>query len=76
MFRLSRPWTPEDDDRIRSLAAEGASAVRASVALKRNKASVIGRARKLGCPFQTIRAAREKWANTPDNLWRGSRWSD
>ena len=28
------------------------------------------RARMLGCPFPTIRAARRKWANMPDNLWR------
>jgi hypothetical protein len=75
MLRLSKPWTPEEDERIRSLAAEGASAMRASVALKRNMHSVFGRARKLGCPFQTIRAAREKLANTPNNLWRGSRSS-
>jgi hypothetical protein len=34
MLRLSRPWTSEDDDRIRSLSASGASAVRASAALK------------------------------------------
>ena len=70
MRRLSQPWTTEDDERIRSLAAQGASAVRASVALRRNKASVTGRARKLGCPFRTISAARKKWANTPDNPWR------
>ena len=76
MQRLSKPWTPDDDERIRSLAAEGASAARASVALKRNKDSVSNRARKLGCPFQTISAARKKWANTPDNPWRGPLVSD
>jgi hypothetical protein len=30
------------------------------MALKRSKHSVIARARKLGCPFQTLKAAREK----------------
>ena len=71
MQRLCQPWTPEEDERIRSFVAKGASAVRASAALKRNKHAVIGRARKLGCPFQTLKAAREKWADTPSNLWRG-----
>jgi hypothetical protein len=70
MQRLSKPWTPEEDDRIRSFVAKGVSALRASAALKRNKASVIARARMLGCPFQTLKAARAKWANTPDNEWR------
>jgi hypothetical protein len=71
MFRFSRPWTPEEEERIRSYVAKGASTLRASVALKRSKHSVIARARKLGCPFQTLKAARERWANTPNNLWRG-----
>jgi hypothetical protein len=71
MQRLSKPWTPEEDDLIRSFVAKGASAMRASVALKRNKNSVTNRARKLGCPFPTLTAAREKWADTPNNLWRG-----
>jgi hypothetical protein len=52
------------------LAAKGASAVLASAALKRKVHAVSDRARKLGCPFQTISAARKKWANTPDNPWR------
>jgi hypothetical protein len=71
MQRLSQPWTPEEDERIRSLSASGASAMRASAALKRNKVSVAARAHKIGCPFQTISAARKKWADTPDNPWRG-----
>jgi ribosome modulation factor len=71
MQRLSKPWTPEEDERVRSFAVKGASALRASAALKRNKHAVVGRARKLGCPFQTLSAARKKWANTPDNPWRG-----
>jgi hypothetical protein len=71
MRRLCQPWTLEEDERIRSLVAKGASALRASAALKRNKHAVIARARKLGCPFPTVSAARKKWANTPNNLWRG-----
>lgn len=71
MQRLSKPWTPEEDERVRSFVAKGASAVRASAALKRNRHAVIVRARKLGCPFQTLKVAREKWADTPNNPWRG-----
>jgi len=70
MQRLSKPWTPEEDERLRFFVAKGASVLRASLALKRNKDSVTNRARKLGCPFPTLKAAREKWANTPNNPWR------
>jgi GcrA cell cycle regulator len=71
MQRLLKPWTPEEDERIRSFVAKGASALRAAAALKRSKASVTARAHKLGCPFPTLKAAREKWADTPNNPWRG-----
>ena len=71
MQRLIRPWTPEDDERIRTFVAKGVSALRASAALKRNKQVVVERARKLGCPFPTLKETRAKWANTPDNIWRG-----
>jgi hypothetical protein len=69
MQRLSKPWTPEEDERIRSYVAKGASALRTSVALKRSKHSVIARARKLGCPFQTLKLARGKLVQYP-NPWR------
>jgi hypothetical protein len=70
MLRFSKPWTSEEDELIRSLVAKGASAFRASAALKRSKQAVATRARTLGCPFQTITASREKWTNTPNNEWR------
>jgi hypothetical protein len=71
MQRLCRQWTAEEDERVRSFVAKGASTLRASVALKRSQHAVIARARKIGCPFQTLKATREKWADTPNNLWRG-----
>jgi hypothetical protein len=36
--------------------------------LKRKIVSVRMRARSLGCPFPTLRVARQKWADTSDNV--------
>ena len=47
-----RPWSEEDLERLKALVLAGASAVRASVALKRPLKVVKLRARKLGVPFQ------------------------
>jgi hypothetical protein len=44
-------WTPEEDERLRSLVQKGASPLRAPAVLKRKRAAVIARARKLGCPI-------------------------
>jgi hypothetical protein len=70
MRPLIQRWTPEDDERLRLLVAQGASLIRATAALKRRQSVVRERANKLGCPFPTIREARKKWTNTPDNDWR------
>jgi hypothetical protein len=43
---------PEEDERMRSLVAKGASVLRASLALKRNKASVTIRAESLVARFR------------------------
>ena len=67
MFGQVRKWTPEDDERIRHFVAQGASVMRAAAALKRKHHSVAERARKLGCPFQTIAAARKKRATAAMN---------
>jgi hypothetical protein len=70
MRPLARPWTSEEDERLKALATRGASIIRAAAALKRKKGSVRERARKLGCPFPTLAAARKKWADTLNNEWR------
>jgi hypothetical protein len=57
---MSMQWTSEEDDRLRILAAKGASAPRVSAALNRKAHSVIQRARKLGCPLPTSKATRKK----------------
>ena len=55
---MRRPWTDEDIERLKQLHASGASALRASVALKRNRVSVMTRALQLGIPFPSIRELR------------------
>jgi hypothetical protein len=71
MRRILKPsWTPQDDERVKAFAAQGASVVRAAAALGRRKEIVRARARKLGCPFPPLRVVRQKWANTPNNEWR------
>jgi hypothetical protein len=66
----TKPWTAEEDERIRAFVENDATVFRVAAALKRGKAAVAKRARKLGCPFPTLNAARKKWAGAPDNLWR------
>ena len=70
---LARPWTPEEDEQLKAFVARGASIIRAAAAFKRKKQSVRERARKLGCPFPTLAAARKKWADPPNNEWQKSR---
>jgi hypothetical protein len=71
MRRLIRPWTPQDDERLKAFAAHGASILKVAAALHRSKISIRERAKKLGCPFPTDREARKKWADKPNNVWRG-----
>lgn len=63
-------WTPEEDERLRSLVQKGASPLRAAAVLKRRRAAVIARGRKLGCPFPTATAVRKRMAKSPNNPWR------
>jgi hypothetical protein len=64
----NQPWTNEDDERLMTLVAQGASIVRAASAFRRTTISVRTRARSLGCPIPTLRAARQKWADAPDAM--------
>jgi GcrA cell cycle regulator len=62
MRRLNLHWTPEDDERLKELAAQGASILRAAAALKRSQTVVRQRARKLGCPLPGRAETRKKSA--------------
>jgi hypothetical protein len=63
---LSRPWTEEETTLLQRLAASGASAARASVALKRNKVNLMAKARELGTPFMTMRERKKKQARAEE----------
>lgn len=55
---IVRHWTQEDIDKLKDLAAKGASALRCAAALKRNQASVKKQARSLGIVLQGVREVR------------------
>jgi hypothetical protein len=61
---ISRRWTDDDLDKLRTLVASGASALRASAALKRRKSIVRIKARELGVPFPTDAEMRAKRRST------------
>jgi hypothetical protein len=55
MFRKNRPWTPDDDARLRTLLESGASKTLASVKLKRSVGAIEGRASIIGISFRQIK---------------------
>ena len=57
---ITSPWTPEQDERLKLLAAQKATATRASAALNKPISSVRIRARKLGLSFPGIREMKAK----------------
>ena len=59
MEPIKGPWTEQDNERLLEMVGRGASAFRASAALKRSVPSVRGQARKLGSPFPSIRESRK-----------------
>jgi hypothetical protein len=54
----NRSWTDDQIKLLLTLIEKGASASRASVALKRPKLAVQTKARQLGKPFQDVRRVR------------------
>jgi hypothetical protein len=63
-------WTAEENEWLKAMVAEGATAFRAAAAFGRTSLSVRNQARKLGTPFPPMREVRKKWANAPSNSWR------
>jgi hypothetical protein len=64
---LARPWTEDDTALLQRLVASGASAARASVAMKRNKGNLMVKARELGMPFLTPREQRKMQARAEEH---------
>jgi hypothetical protein len=60
--KLTRPWSDEDTELLRKLHAAGASALRASIALKRGVPYIRARARELGFPFASVRERKKQQA--------------
>jgi hypothetical protein len=60
------PWTDEENERLRQLATSGVSIFRAAATLKRKTGSIRTQARKIGCPFPTIKEMRLKSSLSPD----------
>jgi hypothetical protein len=59
---IKAPWTPEENERLKALAAGGTSALRAAAALNCSVLSVRNQARKLRCPFPSIREMKKRLA--------------
>jgi GcrA cell cycle regulator len=50
---LRKAWSESDIERLKSMVVSGASALRASIALKRSLAMTKRKANELGFPFRT-----------------------
>jgi hypothetical protein len=70
MRPLIQPWTAEDEERLKALVRR---AHQSCGLLLHYGVEVVVRehAKKLGCPFPPLRTARKKWADSPNNEWRG-----
>jgi hypothetical protein len=65
-----RPWTEDDNARLKEFVAQDLSIVRAAAAFNRSIKNVRIQARKLGAPFPPMRVFRKKLADTSSRLWR------
>jgi hypothetical protein len=54
------PWSEEEVDRLKAMIESGASAQRASVALRRSLSAIKLKARDIGLPFPSERELRAK----------------
>jgi hypothetical protein len=66
-------WSESDAERLKALIASGASALRASVALKRSLPVVKVKARELGVPFRSEAELRAKRRRIFQNSTDGPR---
>jgi hypothetical protein len=57
---MNNTWRPEDIQRLREMASQNVSVLRAAAALNRSTGSIRIQARKLGLDFPTLSAMRKK----------------
>ena len=73
MVPRKKVWSESDAARLRALIASGASALRASVALKRSLSVTKLKARELGVPFESEAELRAKRRRIFQNSTDGPR---
>ena len=76
MATRKKVWSESDAERLKALVASGASALRASVALKRSLSVTKLKARDLGVPFQSEAELRAKRRRIFHNSTDGPRTSE
>ena len=62
--RIAQPWTPSEDEQLRKLAAEGRSSVTIAERMKRSRASIYNRAKKLKIVLRPQKAGRSAGVTT------------
>jgi hypothetical protein len=62
-------WTPEDNERLKAMAADGVPVLRVAAVLKCSTEAVRNQARKLGTSFPSLRDSRKKFADDPESSW-------
>jgi hypothetical protein len=67
---ITHRWTPEENERLKAMVAEGKSATRAAAAFNRSIISVRIQARKLGTFFPSIREGRKRWSDATPPVGR------
>ena len=76
MGSKKQAWSESDIERLKEFVASGASALRASVALKRTLAVTKNKARDLGIPFRSemeLKAKRRQVFQNSTDSWHVSR---
>ncbi len=63
-------WTPEDNERLKEMVANGVPILRAAASFKCTMSAVRVQARKLGTPFPSLRETRKKFASDPQATWQ------
>lgn len=60
MMPLVKPWSEADIERLRKMAAAGASPIKCAAALRRNVQAIRRQASRLGIQLPTLREQRKR----------------